>query len=127
MKNAANYELFSVNCKILFWDLSFYFCTFFLVFGRKNILLHWNSAKFLIRKSDLFSFLSIIIIFYYIYIFSFFYLIPCHDVLCGPRIRNYCESESIGVDGYVTVRLFTTERECINKSSSSLLRAYAFD
>ena len=42
----------------------------------------------------------------------------CHDVLCGPGVRNYCESESIGVDGHVTVRLFTTEIECINKSSS---------
>ena len=70
-----------------------------------------------IKSGDFLSFIILIIYYIYIYFF-FFYLIPCHDVLCGPGVRNYCESESIGVDGHVTVRLFTTEIECINKSSS---------
>ena len=51
----------------------------------------------------------------YYLLYIFFYLLPWHDVLCGLGVRNYCESESIGVDGHVSVRLFTTERERINK------------
>ena len=54
IKNAVNCEMHSVNCKIRFWDLCFYFCNFFLLLAGKTSSSIAIAHFFLIRKSDLF-------------------------------------------------------------------------